>query len=283
MLFVLKSLSYVWLFATLWTADHQAPLSMGFSRQEHWSGLPFPPPGDLRTQGSNLCLPASPALRGDSLPAEPPQSLHICEFFSFLLIVNFYFHSTVTGGKRHDMISIFFNALWLELSLRKFYMDLRRMSILLHLNWPYTSINISLLSGWSIHWCKWSFKVPLVAQMVKNMPAMQETQVWSLGWEDPLEKEMATHSSNLDWGIPWTEEPGGLQSMGSHRADTTEHAHTFCYHDIILDLFSGVLPQSPARLCAPPYWTLAPKGESSGAFIEDTGDRRVGGNPGFPL
>ena len=49
---------------------------------------------------------------------------------------------------------------------------------------------------------------------VKNPPAMQETRVWSLGREDPLEKEMATHSSTLVWRIPWTEEPGGLQSMG---------------------------------------------------------------------
>ena len=50
----------------------------------------------------------------------------------------------------------------------------------------------------------------LVAQTVKNLPAMQETQVQSLDWEDPLEKEMATHSSVLAWRIPWTEEPGGL-------------------------------------------------------------------------
>ena len=53
--------------------------------------------------------------------------------------------------------------------------------------------------------------------MVKNPPAMQETWVRSLGWEDPLEKEMATHSSILAWRIPWTEEPGGLQSMGLQR------------------------------------------------------------------
>ena len=56
-----------------------------------------------------------------------------------------------------------------------------------------------------------------MAQLVKNLPAMQETWVPSLGWEDPLEKEMATHSSTLAWKIPWTEEPGGLQSMGSQR------------------------------------------------------------------
>ena len=51
--------------------------------------------------------------------------------------------------------------------------------------------------------------------MVKNLPAMQETSVLSLNWEDPLEKGMATHSGILAWRIPWTEEPGGLQSMGS--------------------------------------------------------------------
>ena len=56
---------------------------------------------------------------------------------------------------------------------------------------------------------------------MKNPPAMQETQVQSLGQEDPLEKDMATHSSILVWGIPWTEEPGGLQSMGSQESDMT--------------------------------------------------------------
>ena len=57
----------------------------------------------------------------------------------------------------------------------------------------------------------------LVAQMVKNLPAKQETRVRSLGQEDPLEKGMATHSSILAWRIPWTEEPGGLPFMGSQR------------------------------------------------------------------
>ena len=56
-----------------------------------------------------------------------------------------------------------------------------------------------------------------VAHSVKNLPAVQETWVRSLGWQDPLEKEMATHSSILAWEISWTEEPGGLQSMGSQR------------------------------------------------------------------
>ena len=55
----------------------------------------------------------------------------------------------------------------------------------------------------------------LVAQLVKNLSAVQETRVRPLGWEDPLVKEMAAHSSNLAWKISWTEEPSGLQSMGS--------------------------------------------------------------------
>ena len=61
------------------------------------------------------------------------------------------------------------------------------------------------------------FKASLVAQMVRNQPAMQETQVRSLGWEDPLKKGMVTHSSILAWRIPRTEEPGRLQFMGSQR------------------------------------------------------------------
>ena len=61
-----------------------------------------------------------------------------------------------------------------------------------------------------------------MAQMVKNLPAMWETWVQSLGWEDPLEEGMATHSSILAWRIPWTEEPGGLQSIGFKESDTTE-------------------------------------------------------------
>ena len=60
-------------------------------------------------------------------------------------------------------------------------------------------------------------RASLVAQTVKRLPAMRETLVRFLGWEDPLEKEMATHSSTLAWKILWTEEPDRLQSMGSQR------------------------------------------------------------------
>ena len=63
----------------------------------------------------------------------------------------------------------------------------------------------------------WLFRASLVAQMIKNPPAMQKTWVRSLGWEDRLEEGMATQSSVLAWRIPWTEEPGGQQSMGSQK------------------------------------------------------------------
>ena len=73
----------------------------------------------------------------------------------------------------------------------------------------------------------------LVAQTVKNLPVIRETRVRSLGWEDPLEKEMAAHSSILAWKIPWTEEPGGLQSTGSQRVGhslaTTQHRGSMFY------------------------------------------------------
>ena len=135
-----------------WTVAHYAPLSMGFSRQEYWSGLPFPPPGDLPDPGIEPwapvpdCCRQTPALQANSLPTEPP-------------------------GKA---------ILWF---LNIFYIC-----------YP-----------------------TLVAQTVKCLPTMREMWVQSLGWEDPLEKEMATHSSTLAWKIPWMEEPGRLQSMGLQR------------------------------------------------------------------
>ena len=73
---------------------------------------------------------------------------------------------------------------------------------------------------------------PLVAQTVKRLFIMRETQVWSLGWEDPLGKEMAIHSSTIAWKIPWTEEPGRVQSMGSH--GVTEPFH---FTSITLNIF----------------------------------------------
>ena len=72
----------------------------------------------------------------------------------------------------------------------------------------------------------------LVPQMIKNLPAMQETRVWSLDQEDRLKKEMAAHSSILTWRIPWTEEPGGLQSLGSQWVghDWATNTYTLSHH-----------------------------------------------------
>ena len=64
------------------------------------------------------------------------------------------------------------------------------------------------------------FRASLVAQRIKHLPTMWETWVQSLGWEDPLEKEMATHSSILAWSIPWTEKPGSLQPTGVAKSQT---------------------------------------------------------------
>ena len=72
------------------------------------------------------------------------------------------------------------------------------------------------------------FRASMVAQVLKNLPAMQETGFWSLGHVDPLQKEVVIQSSFLTWRISWTEEPGGLQSMVSQESDMTERL-TACY------------------------------------------------------
>ena len=121
----------------------------------------------------------------------------------------------------------------------------------------------------------------LVAQTVKHLPTMWEIQVQSLGWEDPLEKEMATHSSILAWKIPWMEEPGGLQTMGLQRV-----GHNWATS---LLLFTSLKPlsqflvlgeprQRPEKAMAPHSSTLAWKvtwTEEPGG-LQSMGSRRVG-------
>ena len=107
--------------------------------------------------------------------------------------------------------------------------------------WRCTSVRTHVSSHWGLvgrrlgrslerrHWSS----PPWWLRQLKNLPSMQETWVWSLGWEDPLEKGMATHSSILAWRIPWAEEPSSLQSMGSQRDghnwanNTHTHTHWF--------------------------------------------------------
>ena len=90
-----------------------------------------------------------------------------------------------------------------------------------------------------------------MAQRVKRPPAVWETWVRSLGREDPLEKEMATHSSILAWRIPWTEEPGGLQSTGRQESDTTERLHSLI--DLPIGSLFVLFDPLPPNLC---LWQL---------------------------
>ena len=80
----------------------------------------------------------------------------------------------------------------------------------------------------------------MVAQSVKNLPAVWEMWVWPLGWEDPLEKEMATHSSVLAWRTPWTEHPGGLKSMGSKSQTRLSDSHFHFSQCLILSVYDCV-------------------------------------------
>ena len=106
----------------------------------------------------------------------------------------------------------------------------------------------------------------LVAQTVKNPPAVQETRVWSRGGEDSLEKRMAPHSSILALRIPWTEEPGGLQSMGSQRVehDRKTDTHTHMQH---AERYFPDQGSNPCPLCcAHRVLTTGPPGKSSSYY-----------------
>ena len=98
----------------------------------------------------------------------------------------------------------------------------------------------------------------LVAQSVKNLPAMWETSVQSLDWEDPLEKEMATHSSILAWRIPWTE-TGSLESMDQKESDTTEQLSTRCSLVQSIWEFSLVSSQFLCKSKTSKKWSLFKK------------------------
>ena len=170
---------------TPWNVAQQAPLSMEFSKQEYWRGLPCPPPGDLPNPRIE---PRSPTLH--SLPFEPP-------------------------GKP--------SASGTELACQ-----CRRCT---------------------------------------------ETWVWSLGWEDPLEEGIATLSSILTWRIPWTEEPGGLQSMGLQRVrhDWSDSTHTLlnvstsgCFSFFLS--VTRMAPCSCALICAE-ILSLGREGKSVGCHL----------------
>ena len=107
-----------------------------------------------------------------------------------------------------------------------------------------------LPSGQCSHRCfiyplRFFWLASLMGQMVKNLPAMRETRVWSLGQEEPLEKEMATHCSILAWRIPWTKEPAGLQkSMGLQRVRHNWAANTFTFEHTAKETINKMKRQS---------------------------------------
>ena len=109
------------------------------------------------------------------------------------------------------------------------------------------------------------FRTSLVAQMVKHLPTMWETLVRSLGQEDPLEKEMAIHSSTLVWEIPWTENPGGLQSMGSQRVG----------HDWATSLHFTLSHFSQVRFFVTPWTVSLPSSSVHGILQERILERVV--------
>ena len=104
--------------------------------------------------------------------------------------------------------------------------------------------------SWAYIWIEWA---SLMAQTVKNLPAMQETQVWSLGQKVLLEEEMAAHCSTLAWRIPWTEELGGPQSMGLQRVRHDWATHNFTsirtWQDNVGDFTGGAVVKESTRQC----------------------------------
>ena len=154
---------------------HQVPLSTGFSRREYWSGLPRPPPGDLPDPVSLT----SPALAGGFSTTHaaweaPPSSLD--------LLLNARFISLAAQKAV---------AMWNQRAGKRMAPTPPEPFLMANL-WVFPKRYP--LQSWA----------SLVAQLVKNLPAMQETWVQSLSWVDPLEKGKATHSSILAWRIPWT-------------------------------------------------------------------------------
>ena len=147
-------------FASHWTVAHQVPLSMGFSRQEYWSGLPFPSPGDLPNLGVEPCVSCS---AGGFFTTEPPWKPSLTAVEPYLLLLIEHFDSSI------------------------------KLKVNCFICFP----------GYSV---------------VKNLPANAGGSDSIPGSGDCLEKEMAPHFSILAWEIPWTEELGGLQSVGSQKS-----------------------------------------------------------------
>ena len=197
-------------FVTPWTVACQAPLSMEFSRQEYWSGLPSLLHGIFPTQGLNLSLlhcrqifyhlsyQGSP----NTVNLNPIESCMCAKLLQLYQTLCDPMDCSLQGSSVHGSLQ----ARTLENTglpcppPGDLLTQGSNPRLLSPLHWQAGSLPLALPS-------KMAF---LEVQMVKNLPAVQETWVWSLCQEDPLKKRMVTHSSILAWTIPWIEKPGGL-------------------------------------------------------------------------
>ena len=197
-------------FVTPWTVACQAPLSMEFSRQEYWSGLPSLLHGIFPTQGLNLSLLHCRQIfyhlsyqgRPNTVNLNPIESCMCAKLLQLYQTLCDPMDCSLQGSSVHGSLQ----ARTLENTglpcppPGDLLTQGSNPRLLSPLHWQAGSLPLALPS-------KMAF---LEVQMVKNLPAVQETWVWSLCQEDPLKKRMVTHSSILAWTIPWIEKPGGL-------------------------------------------------------------------------
>ena len=198
----------------------QAPLSTGIFRQEYWSRLPFSFPGDLPDSRTE---PASPASADGFFTTEPPgkpqdwlAAQSLCRVRLFVICGSAAHQALCPwdfSGKNirvgcHCLLHFIFIHLFI------YYMSNNYLCI-----YVVCSIYLLPIMYVSVIYSMYLYilRASLVAQTVKHLPVTRETCIQSLRREDPLEKAMAPHSSALAWKIPWMEEPGRLQSMGSLR------------------------------------------------------------------
>ena len=179
--------------------------------------LPCPLPGDLPNPGIE---PGSPELQAYSLLSEPPGKPN---FIYSSVHMSLQISQFIPPLKWHligSLISLITSACSCLLPI--FLLDYFSLLKVLCISWTHIIYSSYVLKMYSL-----SLWTSQVAQMVKNLPAEQETQVGFLDWEDPLEKEIATHSSILAWEISWTEVPGKLQPLGSQRVGHDSLSFTF--------------------------------------------------------
>ena len=204
----------------------QAPLSVGFPSQERWSGLPFPSPGDLPDPGIELSSPASAG--GVFTTESPGKPMYINIYIQKhthtisendnlkTALQNIYINYPL---KAYLFVILVIHVTLIEIYIFGFYIWFINTILWGNLGFSDSSVGkestcnageAGLIPGWGrsagegIGYPLQFSWASLVVQLVKNPPAMQETWVWSLGWEDSLEKEKTTHSSILAWRIPWT-------------------------------------------------------------------------------